>query len=434
MERLQIKSFAGLKDVTFQVSPVTGLIGPQASGKSVTAKLLYFFREIASRLPRSVIDENSNVEEYKNACLQRFRRYFPIEKSGNSDFEIIYFTNDEKVRVVFNKEEGEDSQNLGLVWSDFYPNTIKTLSEGKKKALGSATETDKEALEEEQNALLEDFYARASQSLGRWSTFQQIFIPAGRAFFSQTKASVFTSLASGEALDPFLVEFGATLETSKRMLQSRGFFGPMGKNPLREKRNERLRAEFREILRADLLRLENEDFFQYQDGRLVKCTQASSGQQEVLPLLFLLARFISAPHQRGRAVYIEEPEAHLFPFTQRQIVEFMARAFRARDKEMSLIITTHSPYILTSMNNLIQAGKLYELASPELFGQLSKIVPEESSLRPGEVGFYALDGGDAKSIMEKELGLIDAPMIDRVSDDIAIQFDKLLLAEGNAKP
>ncbi len=48
MEKLLIHNFAGLKEVTIEVSPITGFIGPQASGKSVIAKLLYFFREIGS--------------------------------------------------------------------------------------------------------------------------------------------------------------------------------------------------------------------------------------------------------------------------------------------------------------------------------------------------------------------------------------------------
>jgi predicted ATPase len=119
-------------------------------------------------------------------------------------------------------------------------------------------------------------------------------------------------------------------------------------------------------LRANLLRIEKQDLLEFEDGRRVKLAQASSGQQEILPLLLLLARFFSLRLARGRAVYIEEPEAHLFPSTQKLVVELMARSFRARSGEMSLVITTHSPYILTSVNNLLQAGQVYSKASPEI--------------------------------------------------------------------
>src|SRR5436190_1478530 len=95
-------------------------------------------------------------------------------------------------------------------------------------------------------------------------------------------------------------------------------------------RSMTLRRRKCSVLGAELMRIDKEDFLQFEDKRRVKLAQASSGQQEALPLLLLLARFLSLHHSRGRAVYIEEPEAHLFPSTQKLVTELMARAFRAR--------------------------------------------------------------------------------------------------------
>jgi hypothetical protein len=228
-----------------------------------------------------------------------------------------------------------------------------------------------------------------------------------------------------------MLEFGSTLERSRQPLESEGFFHSASDlKPQEVRRNEGLRSVFKEILHADLMRHDKQDFLEYDGGRRVKLAQASSGQQEALPLLFLLARFLSLGHVRGRAVYIEEPEAHLFPSTQKQIVEFMARVFRARKGEMRLVFTTHSPYILTATNNLPQAGMFYEQANPEKAKRLSQVLPKSISFNTGDVGVYALENGAAKNIMDKETGLIDASPIDRVSNDIAIQFEKLL-EEGN---
>jgi hypothetical protein len=131
-------------------------------------------------------------------------------------------------------------------------------------------------------------------------------------------------------------------------------------------------------------------------------------------------------------VYIEEPEAHLFPSTQKRLIELMAQVFRAWDGNMLLVLTTHSPYILTSVNNLLQAGRLYSDVSDKEFMRLNRIIPRNRTFNPGEVGFYALEDGKAKSIVDGETGLIDADVIDQVSNDIAIQFDQLL-SEGNEK-
>ncbi len=113
-------------------------------------------------------------------------------------------------------------------------------------------------------------------------------------------------------------------------------------------------------------------------------------------------------------------------------MELMAQAFRARNGEMCIVLTTHSPYILTSVNNLLQAGKLYAPASKETAKKLMQIIPKKRRFSPGDVGFYALQDGRARSILDGETGLIDADVIDQVSNDIAIQFDQLL-SEGNEK-
>ena len=295
-------------------------------------------------------------------------------------------------------------------------------------------EAEKEAIAQAHKTLRQEYDKEASEVLALPSKFEQIFMPAGRAFFSQLRATVFTRLESGEALDPFMVAFGSLLEQSKNVLESRGFFGseePI--SPADQKTFESIKGAFKEILRADLFRAEKTEFLQFDDGRRVRLPQASSGQQEALPLLLLMARFITLRHARGRAVYIEEPEAHLFPPTQKLMVEFLARTFRVRKSEMSLVITTHSPYIVTSINNLLQAGKLYASLPASATEGLRRIIPRGRSLSPGEVAFYALQDGKATSIMDPETGLIDASVIDQVSNDIATQFDTLLL-EGNEKP
>ena len=50
----------------------------------------------------------------------------------------------------------------------------------------------------------------------------------------------------------------------------------------------------------------------------------------------------------------------------------------------------------------------------------------------GEVAFYALNDGQATQIMDAETGLINAEVIDSVSNEIAVQFGQLL-ANGHEK-
>ena len=93
---------------------------------------------------------------------------------------------------------------------------------------------------------------------------------------------------------------------------------------------------------------------------------------------------------------------------------------------MRLVVTTHSPYILTVFNNLVQAGLRYQESNAKGKERLSKIVPESRALFPGEVAAYALDAGEAKSIISPDTKLIDAYVIDAVSDELTKEFDSLL--------
>ena len=56
MEKISISGFGGFKDATLETAPIltapiTVFIGEQATGKSIVAKLLYFFRGIGAKLP-----------------------------------------------------------------------------------------------------------------------------------------------------------------------------------------------------------------------------------------------------------------------------------------------------------------------------------------------------------------------------------------------
>ena len=163
------------------------------------------------------------------------------------------------------------------------------------------------------------------------------------------------------------------------------------------------------------------------DGRRISIANSSSGQQETLPLTIILAAlpFIASPPV-GQTVYIEEPEAHLFPSAQRNIVELIATVFNYRKEQLQFFITTHSPYVLTALNNLLQAGLLYEESSEDIQHQLEKIVSRYKSLDVDDLSAYVLSDGKCNSIVCPDTGLIDARVIDSVSDELAIEFDQLL--------
>lgn len=108
-----------------------------------------------------------------------------------------------------------------------------------------------------------------------------------------------------------------------------------------------------EILKADYTSEEDGEKIYFDERHWVKLMYGSSGQQECLWILLLA--FISILENRNTFVIIEEPEAHLFPQAQRKIVNLIALMVNTTGSKV--LITTHSPYILTAANILLYSGK-----------------------------------------------------------------------------
>jgi hypothetical protein len=90
------------------------------------------------------------------------------------------------------------------------------------------------------------------------------------------------------------------------------------------------------------------------------------------------------------------------------------------DIKNQLVITTHSPYILTSLNNLMYA---YEVGQKELEA-VNKIIDNKYWINPDDVSAYMLlTDGTCEDILDREENIIQAEKIDSVSRQINHEFD-----------
>lgn len=123
-------------------------------------------------------------------------------------------------------------------------------------------------------------------------------------------------------------------------------------------------------------------------------------------------------------MYIEEPEAHIFPSTQKDFVYSLVSLLNGKTKH-SCVIATHSPYIMTSFNNLIQAGQIAK-ESDEKAQKVKERFTTRQLLRYDDVAAFSMHDGQATSILDKEYGLISADALDAVSQDISDDFNFLI--------
>ena len=123
-------------------------------------------------------------------------------------------------------------------------------------------------------------------------------------------------------------------------------------------------------------------------------------------------------------IYLEEPEENLFPETQRDLVNWLVETVNG-ERNHSLFIATHSPYIMSAFNNLIQAGDIIE-ESPEKEAEVEKILGGHRAIKYDDVAAFAISDGSVHSIKDDELRLISPSELDTVSDDISNVFNQLI--------
>lgn len=420
METIYIKNFAGIKEMEFEFKSINILIGPQGSGKSITVKLLYFFKNFINEIVKNIENEETKRDLDKKQ-KETFINFFPKESWTKSDFNIEYRKDDITISV-YSKES-----KLFLAYSD---NLKNILNKGKK-----IYKEEKERLIKDRKIANFRFKQEISnkinqcirEALGDLSTYEQFFIPAGRSFFANIQSTIFSFLSENRSLDPFLVEFGSFYETLKRYYND--FILHAEKS---DKEYDELIAQ---ILSSNYLRDKEKDYLMHKDSRKVNLTNASSGQQETLPLIIILKslNYIRSSGT-GFTLYIEEPEAHLFPIAQKKIVELLARTFNNENDKIQIFITTHSPYILSSFNNLIYAGNLYEKNrdNKEIEEQVKKVISPKQHLHNIDnsvFSVYSLKNNEYKYLIDKDSNQISGTILDSVSEEISLEYDKLLNIE-----
>lgn len=421
MENLEIKNFLSIDEANVDIRRFTIFIGPQANGKSVIAKIIYFFRQsLATHYARS-IERLETKLQLEKTVIKAFEEIFPRYAWIDQNFELIYKTEDIELKLyrkdLSYKKGGikfEISENLGDLQKKakkFYQNKLKEEEPRRKDSLYFPRDAYYITLYE----------CIFSSSLGH--NFQSsIFIPAGRSFFANLQNNVFSFLANNISIDPLIKQFGSIYESGKAAYNRR--FTVNDDKEISGLRED-IKQEFEKILTGKYVYEDDQDWI-ITGKRRTNLANASSGQQEVLPLILVLSNRLigAAKDQRPVTFFIEEPEAHLFPVSQRRLIGIFSRFYNAFN--YSFILTTHSPYILTAFNNLILASNIIEEKGNDYTAKIKKILNNDQPIKFDDVRAYTIKDGVLTSILNHENKLIGSSVIDSVSDEFDKVFDQLL--------
>ena len=427
MRKLTVKNFSVIKEAELEFGKITVLIGPQSSGKSLLCKLAYFLSKKTIDLALAAILRKDTFEEFKTDFITEFTGWFPIDTWVRTD-SIVRFKSC-GFGVHISGFAGTDAFCTETDFSSHFKSLFADLAEQSREVRDTGADSRK--------YLAEQVEARFNLLLTETFVHRSVYIPDGRAFFANQSLG-FVALNNAD-IDPLIRDFSLEVRLGDSW-KPNPIAGEIALVVLDE-----IRQEMNSIAGGYLEgRNKTAKFRRVSDGRAIPLTLLSSGTQEMLPLLNVLGQV--ATGQRDRIIfprpnnlaampreiilskgliYLEEPEANVFPDTQYKLVQLFSRLSHEPTLDFTWVITTHSPYILTAFNNLIEAGQVAR-QKPELKDEVAKLIPEKYWIKQDDFKAYAIEDGVLRSIVAKDTGLVSANYLDQVSETIGMEFDELL--------
>ena len=365
-EKLTIRNFGPIKDMSFDFKKINILIGDQGTGKSTIAKIVSAIYN-SQRLTMFDLPDDSLSQFFGHLDLMGIKNFV------NLDTFLFYETKNFRLEFANGKILIKNQIDIDIAKFNY--------------------------------------------------------IPAERNMVHVLADSLFALIDLKATLPKLFLRFGNKYQSS------------------RKNRNE---FDYRSILGITFIHKNNGDYVRLQNGSEIYLSDASSGIQGCVALLTVVdditTEHLPYNNQNNSDIdlgllVIEEPELNCFPDTQNKILKYLLSknkvSWFVHNSEISsveealfknqLFITTHSPYILTSLNNLMYAYQIGKNHKSEV----EKIVERKYWINPSDVSAYMLlPNGKCEKIIDSE-GLIKAEKIDGVSTILNKDFNAIMDIEIN---
>lgn len=384
MATIHIKNVGPLKDTgEIALNRLLLIIGKQSSGKSTFMKVLCHCRWVEKTL---MVDDDSSAKDYGKD--QEFLKSLMTFHRFNPDF----FSSDSYIK---------------------YDGDYITIEQNGDE--GDAVITRKSDFEER-----------------RYNT-KLCFIPSERNLISAVKNLDKTYKATDlDVLLNYLLEWD----------EVKDYYGTKNALRLSVARN----IQYYNDGGADFIYLS-------QNGKKMPVFYASSGVQSAMPIEVMIDRYSAFVGERASLskhdwkqisddtikanyqsvqFYIEEPEQNLYPMSQKDlvlnVVKHMVSANRNEKvrHESMVVMTTHSPYILSVLNELMAEAKLYIKHTEKYIEGVDDFVNYDCFMKPEYYSaYYINDNGTFENLIDSELPMISGIELDGVSDWVEERISKV---------
>ncbi len=423
MQVLKIHKLGPIEDCELKINDTMVLTGKQASGKSTIAKSIFFFKNIRKllelQMKKILLPGNGEKITLKNRLIKavrvNFLQIFGSTWCMDKEMSLEYtFSKDISVKVSLK----DDEMNPNYIWIGF--------SEALTEKLDKLNETYLDDVFSDEVFSTTDVHDKVCEIFS--DTMDVVYIPAGRSMltlFSNQLNYIYSVMDDEQKRE---LDY-CTQNYLETILKMKSFFSKDIKKMIYEavhltgtKANQKVLQKaysvITDILQGEYKYIDGEERLQISEGRYVKINFASSGQQEAVWILNVL--FYHLLNNKKTYFIIEEPESHLFPDAQKKIIEFISLVQKEQNQ---VLITTHSPYVLGTMNNLLYANEVF-LETGDI--DVKSIVDENYFMQYEMFSGYYVESGKIQNCMDDEFRQIKNEVIDGASCDINNDYDALV--------
>lgn len=405
MTKLIVENFGAVRSAEIEIKKYNFFIGCTSSGKSTIAKLIAIFNSsvfwtikegdfegfltllnkynINFEFTPSTVIRYSNEKYYWEIGLNKFH-------SNYLDADLMEMANSPELDnfiLKFIEKKESDSSLKNLITA------LKVILENNRVTKNDASFTDFV-----KNMLLELIYEKCTP----------VYIPAERLLISTFSNSIFSLLQAGASIPDCIKDFGSLYEKART------------KYP---------KIEI-DVLNINVTFSNNGDTIYLKDkGKELKFSQASSGIQSIIPLWAVFNQYVE--NKEKQILVIEEPELNLFPSTQYSLIDWIMK--KMRKSNGSIVITTHSPYVLSTVDNLILAQDILNRSNNkrQMRSKIKKLIPSLALINFEEVSSYFFHSdGTINDIRDTELKTLGAEYIDGASNELSKIFNELCNLEN----
>ena len=429
VERIVINKLGPIDYCDFEINDFMIFTGPQASGKSTIAKSIFFFKNIRNliikAINRPVLVKEGGMEvstkgrlmkDIRSTFLQTFGSTWHMDNRMSVKY---YYTDSVYIKIRLK----HDPVSRNYIWIDFSDKLTDFLNKYDDMRINAISHVNLQLLE----SLINNENLKKNMDELFENSEEVIYIPAGRSMMTLFSSQLMYMYSVMNDDQKRSLDY-CTQNYLERIMQLKPSFSSSVQTLIKDKIEltdikidkenlEQCADLMKQILHGEYRNMNGEEKLQVSKDRYVKINFASSGQQEAVWILNVVFYYLL--NNKKTFFIIEEPESHLFPDAQKLMTEFISLAKNGGNK---VLLTTHSPYILGTINNMLYANRISKKIDKS---EVAKIINPLKWLQFEKLSAYYVESGAIHSCLDKEFESIDNEVIDGASDVINSDYDRM---------